>query len=216
MRSKAAVLSACVWMVIAVSASAQEGPSDTVPDPSPEAASLFRVGTSEWMATGGIARGVVVFHSAAGHRYALQTLSWGRILTTPRGIGGLRGRFEWAFEATPVYGQYQPSRAYGFGFTPLVWRWNFEPHGRYAPYAELAGGALWTSNPVPDHTTAANFTAHLGGGLRVFLRPQQALVLGYRFQHISNGNRLDRNPGVNAHAVQVGWTYLRPRKWSGD
>jgi hypothetical protein len=81
-----------------------------------------------------------------------------------------------------------------------------------APYAELAGGGLFTSNPVPPGTARANFTAHAGFGLRAFLRPQQAFVLGYRFHHISNGNRLPRNPGVNAHVVQVGWSYVRQRR----
>lgn len=170
---------------------------------------VFAVGATEWMVNFGPAFGVEVFHSAGGHRYALQTISWGRVLTRPRGQGAWRGRFEWAFEVVPVYGQFQPTRTYGFGFTPLVWRWNFEPRGNLAPYAELAGGALWTRNPVPDATTTTNFTAHLGGGVRLFVRSQQAMVLGYRFHHISNGNRLDRNPGVNAHVLQFGWSLMR-------
>jgi hypothetical protein len=64
---------------------------------------------------------------------------------------------------------------------------------------------------VPVGTARANFTAHTGFGIRAFVRAQQALVFGYRFHHISNGNRLDRNPGVNAHVLQVGWSHLRPR-----
>jgi hypothetical protein len=173
---------------------------------------FFEVGTSELMVTGGPAFGIVLFHSAAGHRYALQTLSWGWIMSQPRGSGALRGRFEWAFEVVPIYGQYAPQHTYGFGVTPLVWRWNFEPHGRLAPYAELAGGALWTKDAVPVRTTTSNFTAHAGGGVRIFIRPQDAIVISYRLHHISNGNRLERNPGVNAHVLQFGWSYLRPRR----
>jgi Lipid A 3-O-deacylase (PagL) len=180
----------------------QKGP---VIDPTP----LFDVGAQEWMATAGNAWGVVMFHSVGGHRYATQTLSWGRVLTKPHFSGRLRGRFEWAFEMTPVYGQYEPHRLYGFGLSPLVWRWNFEPRGRYAPYGELAGGALWTTGPVPDRTTGANFMAHAGVGLRVFMRSHQALVVGYQLHHISNGNRLDRNPGVNAHNLHIGWAYFK-------
>jgi hypothetical protein len=189
--------------------------SPPAPQPAPdlvEAESLFAVGTSEWMVTGGPAWGVVIFHSAGGHRYALQAVSWGRMLTGPRGVGALRGRFEWAIEAVPIYGQFAPTRTYGIGITPLDWRWNFEPRGRVAPYAELAGGALWTKDPVPVRTTTANFTAHAGAGIRFLIRPQQALVAAYRFHHISNGNRLERNPGVNAHVLQFGWAFLRPRK----
>jgi hypothetical protein len=176
-----------------------------------ELTSLFEVGATEWMVTAGPAFGVQVFHSAGGHRYALQTISWARVLTEPRGSSFWRGRFEWAVEAVPVFGQFAPTRTFGVGLTPLAWRWNFEPRARYAPYAELAGGALFTSDPVPVRTTHANFTAHIGVGVRRFVRPQQAVVLGYRFHHISNGNRLERNPGVNAHVVVVGWSYM-PRR----
>ena len=170
------------------------------------------LGATEWMATFGSAWGVVVFHSAGGHNYLMQTVSWGRVLSGPKFPGALRGRFEWAFEATPVYGQYHPVKTYGFGVSPLVWRWNFEPRGRYAPFGQLSGGALWTRDPVPERTTTANFTANAGAGLRILFKSDQAVVLMYRFDHISNGNRLDRNPGVNAHALHVGLSLLRPRR----
>ena len=167
------------------------------------------VGKSEWMATAGPALGVGVFHSAGGHRYFLQSLSWGRVLSQPRGPGILKGRFQWSFEFVPVYGQYHPESTYGFGVTPLLWRWNFEPHGRLAPFAELAGGALWTRDPVPARTSTANFTAHVAYGLRYVVRPNVSFVAGYRFHHISNGNRLERNPGVNAHVLQLGLSVVR-------
>ena len=163
------------------------------------------------MVTAGPGFGVVVFHSAGGHKYLLQSLSWGRILSEVRGPGALRGRFEWALEVVPVFGQYAPQGTYGVGATPLTWRWNFEPRGKLAPFAELAGGLLWTRDPVAAQTTTANFTAHACSGVRYFFRPRQSFVARYWFYHISNGNRLDRNPGVNAHVVQVGLSVMRPR-----
>lgn len=172
---------------------------------------VFDVGASEWMVTAGPAMGVKLFNSEGGHRYFLQSLSWGRILSKLRGPGMVRGRFEWSFELVPVYGQYQPERTYGFGITPLLWRWNFEPRGNVAPFAELAGGALFTRDPVPARTTTANFTAHVSYGMRYFFRPHTSFVLSYRLHHISNGNRLERNPGVNAHVLQVGLSLLRFR-----
>lgn len=199
--------------LVAAQAAPADPPATQAAPPVPlEANGLFAVGTSEWMVTGGGAWGVRVFNSAAGYQYVVQTISWGRVLSEPRFRGKLRGRFEWAFEGTPIYAQYHPNRVFGFGVAPLVWRWNFEPHGRYAPYAELAGGALWTSDPVPLRTTTANFTAHAGFGVRRLISRQQALVLAYRFDHISNGNRLDRNPGVNTHGVHIGLTLIRPPK----
>jgi hypothetical protein len=187
---------------------AAEPPLPEVPS---DVASLLQVATTEWMITTGPAWGVALFHSIPGHNYLLASASWGRILTAPKGPGALRGSFQWAFEVVPIYGQYAPDDNYGIGLTPIVWRWNFAPRGRISTYAELAGGTLFTRDPVPRDTTTANFTAHLGYGIRYFLRPRQALAASYRFHHISNGNRLERNPGVNAHVFQFGWTLMRPR-----
>ena len=163
------------------------------------------------MFTAGASHAVVLFHSVEGHRFGLQAVSWGRVLTESHLAGPLRGRFAWAFEVVPVFGQYEPTRTYGFGLSPFVWRWNFQPRARVAPYAELTAGGLWTTDPVPERTTTANFMAHAGGGVRFFMKPHQALVLSYWFHHISNGNRLDLNPGVNSHVVQLGFSYARPR-----
>jgi hypothetical protein len=167
-------------------------------------------GATEWSISAGPAFGVVLFHSERGHRYTLQTVSWGRVLTAPHGPGALRGRFELVFEVVPIYGQYHPTSTYGFGITPLFWRWNFEPRGKVASFAELAGGGLWTRNAVPERTTTSNFTAHAGYGIRYFFRPGRTLNVSYRFHHISNGNRLERNPGVNAHVVLVGVSLIQP------
>ena len=180
--------------------------------PAIDASSLLQAGTTEWLATVGSAWGVVLFHSAGGHQYLSQTVSWGRILSGPKFPGVLRGRFEWAMEVTPVFAQYRPDDVYGLGVAPICWRWNFEPRGKYAPYAELAGGLMWSSAPVPEETTTANFTAHAGAGVRMLIRKHEALVVAYRLDHISNGNRLERNPGVNAHAIHVGLSLLRPGK----
>jgi lipid A 3-O-deacylase PagL len=198
----------------AATTSAQPTVPDPVPAPKPatlDAGSLISLGATEWMATVGNGWSSVMFHSASGHKYVMQTLSWGRVLTAPHFPGALRGRFEWAFEAIPVYAQYTPDTTYGFGLTPVVWRWNFEPRGRYAPFAQLAGGALWTTSPVPQNTSTANFTANVGAGVRIVLKSHEALVLMYRFDHISNGNRLEANPGVNAHALHFGLSVMRPR-----
>lgn len=187
-------------------------PADSAqPSASTDSDTLLTKGMTEWMLTAGVAHGVVVFRSAGGHRFGLQTISWGRVLTESHLPGPLRGRFSWAFEVVPVFRQVAPTNTYGFGLSPLLWRWNFQPRGRVAPYAELAAGGIWTTEPVPDRTTNANFTAHAGGGIRLFMKPHQSLVVNYWFHHISNGNRLDRNPGVNSHVVQVGFSYARPK-----
>ena len=197
-------------------ASAQDAgapPAATAPAQSDVPAEIaLSTGATEWSISAGPAFGFVVFHSEGGHRYTLQTVSWGRVLTGPHGPGALRGRFELALEVVPVYGQYDPTSTYGFGVTPLFWRWNFEPRGKVAPFAELAGGGLWTRDAVPERTTTSNFTAHVGYGIRYFFRPGRTLNVSYRFHHISNGNRLERNPGVNAHVIMAGLSLIQPAK----
>jgi hypothetical protein len=162
---------------------------------------------SEWMLSIGAAQSVNLFESTAGRSYAVQTIGWGKELSRPWGPGVLRGRFTWAVEAMPIFAQFSPSGIYGFGLAPVVWRWNFTPRPRYSIFGELSMGGLWTTAPIPERTGRANFTAHWGGGVRLLPRGGNALLLGYRFQHFSNGNQLGSNPGVNSHVVLVGWSH---------
>jgi len=161
---------------------------------------------SEWIVGAGVAQSVNLFQSEADRRYVVQNISYGRELTRPHGPGVFRGRFVWAAEMTPVFFQTAPSHVYGVGVAPIVWRWNFEPQPRWSAFAELSMGGLWTTDPVPEESRRANFTAHWGGGVRIGSSPHRQFVLGYRFQHLSNGNQLLTNPGVNSHVVIVGWS----------
>ena len=163
--------------------------------------------STEWNAAVGVARSVNLFQSTAGRSYAVQTIAWGRELTSEWGPGALRGRFAWAVEAMPIFAQFSPSSIYGIGFAPVVWRWNFVPQPRWSAFAELAMGGMWSTEPIPEKTSRGNFTAHWGAGVRLRPRGGHAILLAYRFQHFSNGNQLGSNPGVNAHVVLVGWSY---------
>ena len=58
---------------------------------------------------------------------------------------------------------------------------------------------------------ATNFTTHAGLGLRVLGSHGRGVIIGYRLHHISNGNRVARNPGVNAHMLVIGWTGIGSR-----
>jgi hypothetical protein len=189
-----------------------ELPPPPPPAPRLDAAPLLTAGATEWMATFGTGHSVVLFHSESGYKYVTQTLSWGRVLTGPTFRGPLRGRFEWAIELMPMYGQYTPERTFGVGILPLSWRWNFEPRGRFAPFVELSAGFMKSNQPVPTGTARGNFIAHGGGGARILVSRQQAVVLAYRLDHISNGNQIPDNPAINAHAFHIGWSVLVPRK----
>jgi hypothetical protein len=166
---------------------------------------------SEWVIGAGAAWGIRIFHSTGDRWYAVQTVSWGRELTSDVGPGVLRGRFVWAVEAMPLFAQTHPTDAYGVGIAPVLWRWNFVPRPRWSAYGELAMGGLWTSSPIPEQTRRGNFTAHWGGGVRLKVSGERSVVLAYRLQHISNGNQLLTNPGVNSHVLFVGWSTRRAR-----
>lgn len=162
--------------------------------------------SSEWTASAGLARSVRLFQSTAGRAYAVQTIGYSRELTRDLEFIGIRGRFAWGVEAMPLFAQFSPSTIYGVGIAPVVWRWNFVPRPRWSAFAELSMGGLWTSAPIPDKTGRLNFTAHWGGGLRRRWRDNDSVLLGYRFQHFSNGNQLGSNPGVNSHVLLAGWS----------
>jgi hypothetical protein len=162
---------------------------------------------SEWNVAAGLARSVKLFQSTPGRTYAAQTIAYARELTGDLTLIGIRGRFAWGVEMMPVFAQFEPSRIYGVGIAPVVWRWNFPSRPRWSAFAELSMGGLWTSDEIPEDTGRINFTAHWGGGVRVRPRGRHSLLLGYRFQHFSNGNQLGSNPGVNSHVLIAGWSH---------
>ena len=183
-------------------------PNPPVPAATPLLAQEAERPQSEWVIGAGAAWAIRIFQSKGDRWYAVQTVSWGRELTRDLGPGVLRGRFAWAIEATPIFAQVRPTHVYGFGVAPVLWRWNFVPRRRWSAFGELAMGGLWSSAPVPEGTKRANFTAHWGGGVRI-AAGGRGLVLAYRLQHISNGNQLQVNPGVNSHVLFVGLSSRR-------
>src|SRR5438309_8369868 len=96
-------------------------------------------------------------HSVSGGRGEIGAfnvgLRYGWILSGPHLPGFLRGRFEYAVDAVPVFVIFQPANtAYGVGFDPLGLKWNFERHGRLSPYIELTGGTVFTNHDIPANT----------------------------------------------------------------
>jgi hypothetical protein len=162
---------------------------------------------NEWTAAAGAARSVNLYQSTSGRSYGIVTIGWAKELTPDLKWGPIRGRFAWGVEAMPVFAQFEPSKIYGAGFAPVIWRWNFPPQPRWSAFAELSMGGLWTSDPIPEETSRANFSAHWGGGVRLKPRGGHAILIAYRFQHFSNGNQLGSNPGVNSHVVLAGWSH---------
>jgi lipid A 3-O-deacylase len=131
-------------------------------------------------------------------------LRYGWIVTDPHLPGILRGRFEYAVDAVPMFLVFQPANtAYGVGFNPLGLKWNFERHGRLSPYLELNGGTLFTSHNVPTGTNTVNFTSAAALGTHI-LGAKYNWSLELRYLHISNAGLATPNPGINTVQVRLG------------
>jgi Lipid A 3-O-deacylase (PagL) len=131
-------------------------------------------------------------------------LRYGWILTGPHLPGFLRGRFEYAVDAVPVFFVFQPANtAYGVGFDPLGLKWNFQRHGRLSPYFELGGGVLFTDHNVPTFTNRVNFTPSAAFGAHI-LGAKYNWSLELRYLHISNAGLATPNPGINTVQVRLG------------
>lgn len=100
--------------------------------------------------------------------------------------------------------------AYGAGLTPLGLQLDFANSGRVHPFVHVNGGGLIfnQSVPLPDAGKFA-FVGEAGGGIRVFTSGRKAATLGLRFHHISNGDRLGSNRGLNQFVVYAGFSFFQ-------
>ncbi len=131
-------------------------------------------------------------------------LRYGWVLTDPRGPSFLRGSFEYAIDAVPMFLVFQPANAaYGVGVNPLGLKWIFVPRGRIAPYFELGGGTLFTTHNVPSGTSSVNFTSGAALGFH-HLGDKLTWSLDVRYMHISNAGLTSPNPGINTVQVRIG------------
>jgi len=147
-------------------------------------------------------------HSVSGGRGSTSVMNaglrYGWVLSDPHLPGFLRGRFEYAVDALPVFAVFQPANtAYGLGFDPLGLKWNFERRGRFSPYLELTGGTLFTNHNVPTGTNPVNFMDQAAFGTHI-LGANYNWSLELRYMHISNAGLATPNPGINTVQVRLG------------
>ena len=147
-------------------------------------------------------------HSVAGGTQSTEAFDagfrYGRVLTGLHWPGILRGRFEYVVDAVPVYLIFQPANtAYAGGFNPLGLKWNFERRGRYSPYLELGGGALFSFHNIPTYTNTVNFSPSAALGTHI-LGEKYNWSVEVRYLHISNAGLGMYNPGLNTVQVRLG------------
>jgi len=189
------VCCACLLAAFASPAHAQSGPET--------GGNEVELWTTGGHGTNGIEQHTGVW--TAGFRY-------GWVITEPHLPGPLRGRFEYAVDAVPVFVVFQPAHtAYGAAVNPFALVWNFDTHGRVVPYVDLGGGVLFTSTQVPAGTSRVNFTTSGAVGIH-YLAGKWAWTADVRFMHISNAGLATPNPGINTLQLRLGlgW-FTHPR-----
>jgi hypothetical protein len=170
---------------------AQEGPETD--------GNEIEIWTAGGHGTNGVTQHTGVF--SVGFRY-------GWVITAPHGPGLLRGRFEYAVDAVPVFLVFQRTdTAYGAAVNPFALIWNFDTQGRVLPYIELGGGALFTSTQVPAGTSRVNFTTAGAVGAHI-LTKKLTWSADIRFMHISNAGLQRLNPGINTAQLRLGVSWF--------
>jgi opacity protein-like surface antigen len=123
----------------------------------------------------------------------------------PAGPGPLHGALEVGLE--PLYQQYINPNVY-FAGLGLAFRYHVLSLGRLVPYVELAGFAGGTNLKIAELRSDFTFLLWGGPGLEYFVTDRTALYLGYRYEHVSNGNTSKPNRGFESNAAVVGVSFF--------
>jgi Lipid A 3-O-deacylase (PagL) len=136
---------------------------------------------------------------------------FGRVITGEHLNSWRRGRLEYAFDLVPVFESSGNQHVHGYGFDPVILRWNSAMQtARISPYIELAGGGLITnSNLPPGNTSSFNFTPKGGGGIYMRTLPGQSFDIGVRWSHISNANLGVNNPEFNGVQLSLAYHWFK-------
>jgi opacity protein-like surface antigen len=101
-------------------------------------------------------------------------------------------------------------KIYGAGITPLGLQMNFRRGSTFQPYINGTAGVLYFAENVPvADSSNFNFTFSFGVGVEIWYRENQSIILGYKYNHISNGYTAPHNPGVDSNLFYAGcmWSW---------
>lgn len=99
-----------------------------------------------------------------------------------------------------------------FGDT-LMYRFGFKPIHRAVPFFDAGIAAVHTTLDAnaPEISGHTQFLSQGGIGVQIFRRPGRAVVLEYRYFHMSNAGLQQPNHGFNGSMVSVGYRWLMRR-----
>ncbi|QMV20425.1 acyloxyacyl hydrolase [Granulicella sp. 5B5] len=231
-----------------VSAAAQQTASPTVDS---HALSPVETASQSKWDIGAFFEGGPGLEQRTDYSFLMAGVQAGKILTPEIGHGPLKGNFEYAIQVIPYWQSFTPksqrlvdcpagatsaSQCYGpvtaggtyhgFSITPFVFRWNFMHGRRFMPWAQAAGGLLYTTRKYPGtgnldytdptqtgpaaDTSVWNFLPQGGIGAHYFVRPDRSLDFGINGVHLSSASLGDKNPGVNVSLqMSVGYTWWK-------
>lgn len=139
--------------------------------------------------------------------------SWGGLLTA---------RVDYVAELLPVVLLNEPAKydiygraltnarqtQYGAGISPIGVRLLWRRHSAFKPYLIGKGGIVYFQNRVlSSQGSHLNFTAQFGAGVEQTLSPRFQLRLGVGDFHMSNGDIVAHNPGIDMMTVGAGLSY---------
>jgi hypothetical protein len=83
--------------------------------------------------------------------------------------------------------------------------------GHEVPFLEFGSGLQRTTlaTRAPELSGQTQFSPQAGLGIQHFFSPQRALVLEYRYMHMSNASITPPNHGFNASMLTIGFHWLR-------
>lgn len=156
-------------------------------------------------------------------RFGNVGLRYGRVLAASKTVA-----FEWTIDAVPLallsndrftlvptgsggfLVQKTRKNVYGAGLSPIGLKFFFRRQHRVQPFAASTGGFLYFGEDVPiSGAKRFNFTFDFGGGIQIINSSRRAFTIGYKYQHISNGDRSPINPGVDVQLVYAGFSIFK-------
>jgi opacity protein-like surface antigen len=167
----------------------------------------FARGAQELGFGAGVGLGMKALGGGRIHNWALGMVQYGYMLSDVVATNHwYRGNWELMGEA---FGgeQFNPNAAYFVGAAPLV-RYNFACSRWLVPFVDVGAGLAATDIRNGDLSTTYEFTVQGAAGVRVFLNDSVALVMQYRYIHISNASIHSPNLGVNVNNALLGLTWF--------
>jgi hypothetical protein len=103
-------------------------------------------------------------------------------------------------------------RTYGSGVNPVGFQSDFFPSHRVQPFLSTDGGGIYFLDRVlSPQGSQFMYTIDFGCGINIFRKPRQAVSIGYRYQHLSNANISEHNPGTDANTFYVSVSRFRTK-----